>query len=334
MGYLKQFVGGLFFTFACLVPAAKDTCLAQERRDASANQVRISYSSPSVTFVPVEIARRKGFFQEEGLAAELLMLRGPTAMAALLNGEIQYTFAHESAMRARLNKGLPFKVILYLRYTAMHALLAKPEYKFISELRGKILASSSPGAGEDTMVKAILKQHGLDPDSDVKRIYLGNTEARLQALRAGVVAATLLGVPASIQAKMQGYNLLADVRDYMELPGSGLTTTETILRDKSRQVMGVLRALVRALRFVQQNKEETLKVYVDWLKLNRDAASASYEAFLAASSKDGDITEKGLNTELQLLAQQSGKKVETLSHSAFIDFSHLHQVQRELAVKR
>src|SRR5262249_43263255 len=71
----------------------------------------IRFAIPTVFHAYIPIAQKKGFFKEEGLAAEVIEMRSPAvAIVALANGEIDYFSVIGSSVTAAL-RGLPIKVV-------------------------------------------------------------------------------------------------------------------------------------------------------------------------------------------------------------------------------
>ena len=100
--------------------------------------VRVGVPSPSVSYFPVIVAARKGFFAQEGIPAEFIVMKPSIISAALSNGEIHFTTATGTAAGAIL-RGFPFKIVVYFSTRLMDSLVVKPQIKTVAELRGKII---------------------------------------------------------------------------------------------------------------------------------------------------------------------------------------------------
>ena len=75
----------------CLVAAAQPALALEE--------VLISYAGPSITFLPAEVARQRGFFREQNLDVKLLLTRTEVDRAALASGNIHYTLTRRVDIR-------------------------------------------------------------------------------------------------------------------------------------------------------------------------------------------------------------------------------------------
>jgi hypothetical protein len=94
----------------------------------------------------------------------------------------------------------------------------------------------------------------------------------------------------------------------------------------------MVKALLRANLFVRSNREGTIQTMMDWVKVDRESATATYDSTLKIFSEDGSMSESGL--KLVIDQGREAMKIErpvTLSEVA--DFSIIRQVQKELGIK-
>ena len=148
---------------------------------------------------------------------------------------------------------------------------------------------------------------------------------RLEALKRGIVDATMVLIPHVILASNAGFKVLGHAGSFMELSTPGLGTTERLLKQKPDQVKRVVRAAIRAILFMRKNKEQSVRIMMSWLALDRDVAEKSYDMALDSFSEDGSPSRKGLLTSIDL----AGVK-EEISPARVFDFSLLQEVQSEL----
>ena len=77
---------------------------------AQLKKVRFSVSAASIAEVPFRIAHVKGFYRDEGLDVEVIMIRGAGGMQALLGGSVDYTSSSGSTIAAAV-RGIPVKLV-------------------------------------------------------------------------------------------------------------------------------------------------------------------------------------------------------------------------------
>jgi ABC-type nitrate/sulfonate/bicarbonate transport system substrate-binding protein len=117
---------------------------------AMASPMRIGVPSPSVSYFPAVVAWKKGFFAREGIQTEFIVMKPSIIPAALTNGEIQFSTATGTIVGAAL-RGFPFKIVTYYSIRLMDSLVAKPQIKSVTDLRGKIVGVDGPGASTYVM---------------------------------------------------------------------------------------------------------------------------------------------------------------------------------------
>ena len=297
----------------------------------AAERIRLTVSNPNMSFMTAAIALRKGFFQQEGLDAEIIQMRVPVMITALSTSEIDYTMVFGSVVRAAI-RGLPVRVVASFLDGSAHALIARPETKSVKELRGKTLAVESYGASSDVVARMMIKHFGIDPDKEMRIVALGADRARLAALTEGLVDVAVISPPADTAAKRAGFNLLARAYELFKFAFVGLGANVRKTQERPDEVKRTIKALIKANRYIRENREGTTDILVAWGRVSRDDALASYDSTWRIFSPDGTIPEDGLKlvidqakTELRISREVSLGEVS--------DVTILKEAQRELSVK-
>ncbi|MGH7926546.1 MAG: ABC transporter substrate-binding protein, partial [Candidatus Binatia bacterium] len=226
---------------------------------AYAEDVTVGISSVGLYEIPLEIAKRKGFYKEEGLNVRAVLVRTGIQATALAAGELDYSSVGGAAIRAAA-KGLPVKVVMGWWDRPLHILVGKPGVKDIKDLKHKRIAISSIGSTPHVMVREALKDAGMDPDRDVIFIAVGGSSARLAALQAGTVDATPLDVAFVEQIDKVGLSNFLYFGDVVDLPLGGLAVSAEKIKSNPEQIKRMVRATLKGLRFFKSNKEETLDI--------------------------------------------------------------------------
>src|ERR1043166_4791808 len=79
---------------------------------AAAERVRTVIPRATVNYLSIPVAEVKGFFRSEGIENETIVIPGSTAIAALVSGNVDYSGAGGSGMRAAV-RGSPVKAIMF-----------------------------------------------------------------------------------------------------------------------------------------------------------------------------------------------------------------------------
>ena len=296
------------------------------------DKVRMSISAVDVSFLTGGLAVKRGMFRDEGLDVELIRMNANVSITALSTTDIDYTMVFGSVVRGAL-RGMPMRVVASFMDSSTHLLIARPEYKSIRDLKGKTLAVSTIGATSDVAARMMIKQGGIDPEKELKIIPLGVERARYAALREGIVDVAVLSPPTDTDAQRQGYRILSRFHELFKLPFAGLGTHLKKLKEKSDEVKRMVKALLRANRFVRSNREGTIQTMMDWIKVDRESAAATYDSTWKIFSEDGGMPEAGL--KLVVDQGREAMKIERpVANSEVADFNIIREVQKELGIKK
>ena len=211
-------------------------------------------------------------------------------------------------------------------------LVARPEFKSVMDLKGKAIGIGVVGSSPHIVTRLILKHFGLDPDKDVKSVPGGSADSRLAALQQGLIAAAVVPPPFDFFAKKLGFNTLARAQDLVTYPEGGLSTTIKKIKERPDEVKRVIEAGIKANRYIRTEREGTMEFLMEWQKIDREVAAATYESVSNAYNDDGTIPQDGLRTVIE-----EAKKSAHVTHEASIgqvaDLSILRQAQSKLGIK-
>lgn len=198
---------GLFFVGWLLLPAPR----------VAAAKFRIGYSAITATMAPLWVGQEKGLFAKYGIDAELIYLAGGGRIALALESEsIQIGQLNVNAgVEARLAGGNI--VIIGAIYDSYYfQIFGKAGVDSAAQLKGKVIAASSPGAASEYGIRDALQSFGFK-DSDYKILYAGGTDARVQALQRGLADAAIISPPNGLIAQKLGFKELINLID-MKIP--------------------------------------------------------------------------------------------------------------------
>jgi ABC-type nitrate/sulfonate/bicarbonate transport system substrate-binding protein len=294
-------------------------------------KVRIGMPSFSLSFIAPQVAYARGFFREEGIDAEIIRIATNVGIVAVTTKEIGYTTAVGAGLRSAV-KGLPLKVIMYFNGRPLHVLVAKPEFKTLAELRKKIIGFAGYGDSTEFMLRAMLRQAGMDLEKDVQAFQVSGSGQRQQALLSGRLDAAIIPPPFNFEAESKGFVRLMSAADVFETSVSGLALHVDTLKEKPLQVRKMLRALLKAQAFIRNNKNESVRVIADWLKLEPRIAQSSYEIYVKGMSVNGIVPERVLESDIERARNDQQVKA-AVSVGRVVDFAMLRDALNELGMK-
>ena len=111
----------------------------------AAEKIRFGFPDLAARFIPLPLGEKKDFLKEQGLQGEFIRIRPAISSAALVSGEIDFDMVLGNGIAAAI-RGLPVKVVAcYLPATPI-ALIVRPEFKSVQELKGKTIGLNTFGS--------------------------------------------------------------------------------------------------------------------------------------------------------------------------------------------
>lgn len=303
-------------------------CFASQ---AAAEKIRIGYPDFNSSTFTLPLAQMRGFFQEEGLQAELIRIRSAVAIPALTSGEIDFHTVVSPALAAAL-RGIPVRLVACFTPGLTTAIIARPELKTVQDLKGKTIGLNSIGGGLENTVRMMLKHYGLDPDRDVKFLATGTVDTRFTALKQELTVATAGSTPVDYLGKKLGYVVLARAYDLFSYPNTGLVASVKKIKENPDQLKRVIKAGIKANRYLHQNRDGTILAIMQWMKVDKETAAATYDGAAKSFNEDGSVSDAGLR-----IAIDEAKKASNITRDIAIgeiaDFTVLREAQKEMGIK-
>jgi ABC-type nitrate/sulfonate/bicarbonate transport system substrate-binding protein len=295
------------------------------------DSIRIGFSALIGSYSSLPLGQKKGFLQEEGLQAEFIRMNATVGLATLVNGEIDYYTSLAAGVAAAI-RGVPVKIVACYVPGPTATLIARPEFKSVQELRGKTIGIDVFGSNLNIIARNIFKHSGLDPDKEVKFLAAGPLEARLASMNQGLIVATLGGPPTDFLGKKMGFVVLARAHELFSFPVTGILASEKKIKEKPDEIKRVIKAGIKANRYIRQNREGTIQAFMEWMKIDKEMAGATYDSVGKAFNEDGSLPEDGLRLLIDE-AKKAAKISREIASSEVADLSILKEAQKELGIQ-
>jgi NitT/TauT family transport system substrate-binding protein len=288
---------------------------------AHAENIKIGLPSITITAMPFVIAREHGFFHQEGLTAELVVMPASLNIKVLLSGDIQYAATIGSAVAAAI-RGINIRTVMLFVDRPLLDLVGAPGVTAIADLKGKLAGISSRGGLHDIVMRRMLSQSKIDP-SQVTVITVGGQGAMFAAIKTGRIAAGLLNPPHNFLAYREGLGNLGFAGNFVRLPSTGIATLAETLDRSPEQVRRVIRAIARARTFSKDNKARVLPILKRALHIDdEELLSKIYEQHKQVETADGRI-DATLMADTIRDARQTENIAKEIPANLVFDFSYL-----------
>jgi ABC-type nitrate/sulfonate/bicarbonate transport system substrate-binding protein len=304
-------------------------CFAPELAAAQSLQV-VNMAIPAKSFQMViyPIAQQKGYMREEGIDLRVIYIAPTTSIQAMLGEDVQFTGAGSSALVSIARANAPLKVVLATNDRVLQWLLTRPNIASPKDLKGKRIATTGVAAIATFMLKQILNKHGLDGNKDPVYLDVGQGN-QLTALLAGTMDAAVLSVEQRYVGLDKGMREMFFFGNEVKNSWGTLATTDKIIKENPKMISGFVRATLKSLRYMRQDKEGTVAAMMKFAGVSQQQASRVYEDLIGTFTRNGAVDEEAQKNDLSIIREVVNAAEPVPSNRAY-DFSFALQADQQL----
>lgn len=296
--------------------------------------IKVPVQIPSITpaVSPFAVARDRGYYRQEGLDVQLVVIPSALGMQAMLGGNVKFATAGGAGLLPIL-RGAPVRYVFTSFSRPMFWLYARPEIRSVDGLKGKKVGVSGIGSGPDSLLREILKKSKLEGGRDVVILPVGSGTARFFALQAGSVDAAMLSIPGNLMAQDAGFRELVSFinEEWIELQGT-VNVTEQLMASEPALVEKFIRATLKGFIHFRDLRAQSIAILTRFLKTKEDAAAKIYDLMRPSLAQDGTVNEEIQRKSLEHVVERAGLKEPPRLEKIF-DYSVAVKVRNELRAK-
>jgi NitT/TauT family transport system substrate-binding protein len=290
--------------------------------------MRLLYPSFAGSWATAWIAKEAGYFLDERLDVELIRVGGSTRMvAAMLGGSAPIIQAGASAALAATAAGSDVVIIGATGTVSPFRLMARPDIKQPSDLKGKKAGITTFGSTSDQVVRIALKKFNLEPNKDVALLSLGAQPEAFAALQSGAVDVAALSYPLYPKAAQLGMRELVNFGaiGVEDINGTVITTRSYVAHNRDT-ALRFLRAFTRGMHRYRTDKEFSKKVLGKYGKINDDEIlEGTWQDYAPTLQKSPRPSLKGVQF---LIENQFQGKKPLPKPEQFVDTSLVEQLEK------
>ncbi len=254
--------------------------------DPEITDIRLGNSgSPTANTMHTIIAQCEGLDQKYGLTIEWLSFDGGSAAAqALLAEQVDVADNSGGPAIASLSTDSPMLIAYVTRDNLTDNMYSQPEIQGAEDLRGGSVAISSFGSQSHAGALLALDVLGLTPD-DVTITQVGNDAARLAALQAGSVTASMNDATQEDELEGLGLNILVRLAEEVEagsggVPRTSLTFLRPFVEENPNTVLNLVAMYTEANHIWRQDVDRSAECLAEAAEIPLEEARAEVEAVL------------------------------------------------------
>lgn len=246
-------VGGAATPPAAAAVAPTATAPASTARQ----KVDLPLAALSASAAPVWVAVDQGFFAEQGLDVEVNAMAPATASQAITSGSAPLGITGGSTVTAWIGGASELVFVAGLLNKAVFEVLGGPEIASVEDLRGKTVASTTPGSGASIALYETLRRLKLEPERDLQVIYVRDLPSVTTALLNGTVQGAVLSSPFAERALAGNARLLVEVADLdIDLATLNVTSTRGLLDRDPAFLRRFLMGYVQGMQYAREHPAE------------------------------------------------------------------------------
>jgi len=301
------------------------------------DRIIIGNISRTVEQLPNYAATDKGFFTQEGIQGDVVLIGSTdTLIQALIAGQVNVAIVDPSAAINAVERGASLKIIGGTVPIAAYTLVTCPKYKSIKELKGTTIGTVSLVSGSTIFLREMLKAEGLELNRDYTIIQNGPTTQRLASLKACNTSATMILGGDLPRSRELGFPEVARLHDYIpNLQFHSLIVDSKWAEANSALTVRYLKAMVRAMQWAHANKDQAAELITKRTGIPLKYTRPTVDEYLSQGiiSRDGSVNREGFQRLIDLMGERLFKSKPYPAPEKYLDLSYLRRAHQELATK-
>jgi NitT/TauT family transport system substrate-binding protein len=292
--------------------------------DGDAVRIGLPTGQTSFANADVVVAQKQGFFEEEGLKVEVQNFgSGLKSVQAVIGdgADIGGASIEPVAAAAARNQGV--KVIGAYADRLTVNLTTPASVRGIPDLEGKPVGIQDVGAFREIMVRYVLQRNDMTP-KDVTYRPIAAT-GYTGALLAGQIDAAILQQEQyfAVKEEKPDFHSLADLYELQPDYFYGTYfAKEDWLAEHEKEATAFAAALIKAHRFMYENREETVKIAAEATGFSEAAVSKAYDVLLKKNQvfpTDAGLDRERIEFTLGQLEKLKSISGEAPSYEEFVE---------------
>jgi NitT/TauT family transport system substrate-binding protein len=307
---------------------------------AGARELLLAEPVHHVGFLPIYLARHKGYFSDEGIDLKISVMPSGGFINATLSGDaFAYIASVDHNAFARAN-GKSLIAVSNLLGRANIYMMARTDIPPMtgdlpSYLRGKRIGVSSFGGTPNNVLRYFLKKWNLDARSDVTLIEVANSSVVPATIKAKQADLGVSTEPFITQLYKQGlwtqpiFNAGKELGPFTD---TAMSVRGDMIEKDPATVKKFVKAVVRALIYTDTHRGEILEfAKAEFPTATEDDLKASLDRSFADGifSPDGVITEESWKTG-ETIVLEAGILKQHVAYDEVIDMRFVNEVRKEL----
>ncbi len=295
------------------------------------SHLEVAIAAWSSTSLPLLIAQDAGYFSKHGLDVSITVVSASASVQGVISGKIDIYHGGAAAIGAQLAGADVIYVAANVDKSSL-VLFGQKGITSFENLRGKSIATTSPGAFGEITVRLTARKHGMEVGKDLKLLYHRSTPEALSTFLVGNADGLIIGPPQSELAKKQGYPVILDYyKEGLKIIGPGTAVTREFSQKYPNTIKAYLMAYLDGVKRAVEDEDFATKIDSKYTKISDSKVLADdYQQGLKVWNKDMTVDPSAIRVVLE---DSSDPKAKSADPKKFYSNSLIEAVNREYASK-
>jgi NitT/TauT family transport system substrate-binding protein len=260
----------------------------------AATRLAVAKVAADFALIMGDFGQKLGIPQRHGLDLEIVQITQAKMVQAVVAGSIDMALAGGATL-AFAAKGAPLKAVAALSGApAIIVLVVRPDGSVtaLDQLRGRTVAVTNVGSLTDWAVSQIAASRGWDV-ADIRRVGVGDTPARVAALRTREVDAAVIDIAAALDLEERGVaKILVNFGDLIKtFQNQIIFASDAAIADKPDAVRAFVKGWFETVAYARAHKPETVAFAEEALGVRTSVAARVYDQLMGSGffSSNGAI---------------------------------------------
>jgi ABC-type nitrate/sulfonate/bicarbonate transport system substrate-binding protein len=270
----------VFIVSAC---GSSDETTTGKKRNTGGKAVKLTFTEPArlLSVAPLYVAIEQGFFEKEGIEAEIVSGGGGAqVIASVLSGEAQFAVSGPRSMFTPLDKGEDLLAIQSLNSALTYQITLSKQYQKkknvskdssledrVASLNGATIGTNLVGDSGDVYTRHLMQMHGVDPNT-LKTVKLAGDGSKIGGMQEGIVDGGIASPPMGLQAESKDIGDIvintSEVPMYGNMVWEAVFAKKEYLEENHETSLKVVRAIGQGMEFTRNNPREAAESIVSY----------------------------------------------------------------------
>lgn len=243
---------------------------SEETEQKKLAEVTLNEVAHSIFYAPMYAAIEEGYFEEEGIDLTLVCGFGADkTMTAVISGEADIGFMGSEASIYTYAEGATDHVVNFAQLTqrAGNFLVAREEMPDFTweDLKGHLVLGGRKGGMPEMVFEYILKQNGIDPETDLEinqNIDFGSTAAAFSEGQGDFTVEFEPGAT-TLESEGKGYVVASLGEDSGYVPYTAFSAKQSYIDENPDVIQGFTNALQKGMDYIRDHTPEEIAAVIE-----------------------------------------------------------------------